>query len=108
MKLTCNATTPKALQGEIVSLLLYRAVQQESLADVAPTVRAKREFKYAAQQIGKIATEIRDMEIIGAWPSGLLREEWSGTPDPKDPDNFWIDDETGERVNAKTGERTVF
>lgn len=33
-------------------------------------------------------------------------KEWSGSPDPDDPDNFWIDDETGERVNAETGERT--
>ena len=33
-------------------------------------------------------------------------EEWLGSPDPDDPDNFWIDDETGERVNAHTGERT--
>ena len=33
-------------------------------------------------------------------------KEWSGSPDPSDPDNFWIDDVTGERVNAKTGERT--
>ena len=32
-------------------------------------------------------------------------DEWSGSPDPDDPDNFWIDDETGERVNAITGER---
>lgn len=32
--------------------------------------------------------------------------EWSGSPCPADPDNFWIDDETGERVNAATGERT--
>lgn len=32
--------------------------------------------------------------------------EWSGSLDPKDPDNFWIDDDTGERVNATTGERT--
>jgi hypothetical protein len=31
---------------------------------------------------------------------------WSGSPDPADPDNFWIDDDTGERVNAVTGERT--
>lgn len=31
--------------------------------------------------------------------------EWSGYPDPHDPDNYWIDDETGERVNAHTGER---
>jgi len=34
------------------------------------------------------------------------RAEWSGSPDPEDPDNYWIDDETGERVNAHTGERT--
>lgn len=33
-------------------------------------------------------------------------EDWSGSPCPKDPDNFWIDDKTGERVNAQTGERT--
>lgn len=32
--------------------------------------------------------------------------EWSGSPDPEDPDNFWVDDKTGERVNAQTGERT--
>lgn len=32
--------------------------------------------------------------------------EWSGSPCPNDPDNFWIDDATGERVNAETGERT--
>ncbi|TDW20482.1 hypothetical protein EV128_125112 [Rhizobium azibense] len=31
---------------------------------------------------------------------------WSGTPDPSDPDNFWIDDVTFERVNATTGART--
>lgn len=32
--------------------------------------------------------------------------EWSGSQDPADPDNYWIDDKTGERVNAWTGERT--
>jgi hypothetical protein len=32
-------------------------------------------------------------------------KEWNGSPDPADPDNFWIDDATGERVNATTGER---
>jgi hypothetical protein len=26
--------------------------------------------------------------------------EWSGSPDPDDPDNFWIDDKTGERRPA--------
>ena len=32
--------------------------------------------------------------------------EWSGYPDPHDPDHYWIDDVTGERVNAHTGERS--
>lgn len=36
----------------------------------------------------------------------VLPKEWSGSPDPSDPDNYWIDDETGERVSAETGERT--
>lgn len=38
--------------------------------------------------------------------NGLDGVEWSGSPDPNDPDNYWIDDDTGERVSAKTGERT--
>lgn len=27
--------------------------------------------------------------------------EWSGHPDPDDPDNWWIDDKTGERIPAE-------
>lgn len=49
------------------------------------------------------------INILEARISQLLHPkapEWSGSPDPEDPDNFWIDDETGERVNAHTGERT--
>lgn len=32
--------------------------------------------------------------------------EWSGSCDPCDPANYWIDDETDERVSAATGERS--
>jgi hypothetical protein len=32
-------------------------------------------------------------------------DKWNGSPCPYDPDNFWIDDETGERVDAETGAR---
>jgi hypothetical protein len=32
--------------------------------------------------------------------------EWSGSPDPLSPDNFWIDDDTGERVCADNGDRS--
>jgi hypothetical protein len=40
------------------------------------------------------------------WTEEDFRTEWSGFPDPTDPDNFWIDDVTGERVNASSGERS--
>lgn len=33
-------------------------------------------------------------------------DDWPASLCPIDPDNYWIDDETGERVNAHTGERT--
>jgi hypothetical protein len=33
--------------------------------------------------------------------------EWSGSCDPCDPANYWIDDDTGERVDAITNERTA-
>lgn len=36
----------------------------------------------------------------------LPDHEWTGSPCPRDPDNFWIDDATGERVCAATGART--
>ena len=41
-------------------------------------------------------------------PEGLTgaEREWSGSPDHDDPDNYWIDDDTGERVCAETGART--
>ncbi len=32
---------------------------------------------------------------------------WEADLCPLDPDNFWIDRATGERVNAATGERTA-
>lgn len=38
---------------------------------------------------------------------GYSTSEWSGQPDPDDPDNYWIDDKTGERVNAHTGSRSA-
>lgn len=34
--------------------------------------------------------------------------EWSGSPCPLDPDGWWQDDATGERVSAATGERRPY
>ncbi len=31
--------------------------------------------------------------------------EWTGSPAPEAPDEWWVDDETGEYVSAETGER---
>lgn len=35
---------------------------------------------------------------------GQKAQEWSGSPCPVDPDNYWIDDATGERVAAREEE----
>lgn len=45
-------------------------------------------------------------KFLGACGVEPSQVEWSGKPDPSDPDNFWIDDDTGERVDARTGERS--
>ena len=45
------------------------------------------------------------MEITTKMKPATLLPEWNGSPCPLDPDSFWVDDETGERVNAETGER---
>ncbi len=60
-----------------------------------------------------LVDEGRNLYYPANWQKGdpvfvLNEPEWSGSPDPDDPDNFWIDDVTGERVNAYTGERTAF
>ncbi|MGK2884347.1 MAG: hypothetical protein ACSLE8_06160 [Rhodococcus sp. (in: high G+C Gram-positive bacteria)] len=49
-----------------------------------------------------------DAPVPGSWTDVSDNDAlWSSSPCPLDPDNFWIDDATGERVNAKTGERTA-
>lgn len=35
----------------------------------------------------------------------IAKPEWSGSPAPESPDEWWIDDKTGEYVNAWTHER---
>lgn len=48
-----------------------------------------------------------ELDALGRLLEPLVASEWSGHPDPEDPDNYWIDDATGERVSALTGERTL-
>lgn len=58
------------------------------------------------QYLNKKSDEVTAQAIKDAGQDEMPELEWTGHPDPRDPDNFWIDDKTGERVNAKTGERT--
>jgi hypothetical protein len=46
------------------------------------------------------ANEDNARKEFNHWRDEVSRLEWSGSPDPKDPDNFWIDDITGERKKA--------
>jgi hypothetical protein len=58
----------------------------------------QREIRWAIPQ----ATGLRmpHPHILLHWPQ-LPGHEWAGHTDPEDPDNFWVDDETGERVDAR-------
>jgi hypothetical protein len=40
-----------------------------------------------------------------AQSTATAASEWSGYPHPNAPDDFWIDDATGEIVSAHTGVR---
>jgi len=35
----------------------------------------------------------------------LEQDEWDGSPAPEAPDDYWVDDDTGEYIDARTGER---
>jgi len=52
------------------------------------------------------AAKVREIVASLAQPAPPTEgAEWNGSPDPTDPDNFWIDDATGERVCATCGAR---
>lgn len=86
MKLVCNATTPQELREEIVSLLLHRATQQTALATISSKTVAHQQ-EYAATVLGNLAMEVKDMEIVNSWPSGLT--EQPGTPAPEIDMRVW-------------------
>lgn len=48
-----------------------------------------------------------DADGVLKQPTQEQPQEWSGSCDPCDPANYWIDDVTGERVSAETGERST-
>lgn len=50
-------------------------------------------------ETGKVV-DLRDTMPLDEAGFRALFGEWSGSPCPIDPDNFWIDDVTGERVPA--------
>lgn len=80
-----------------------RKAAKGSACDMAERLTASLEVatQHDIAALGKLA-EAWDYRAASAYSA----PEWSGSPDPSDPDNFWIDDDTGERVNAHTGERT--
>lgn len=58
-------------------------------------------MSYYRQGYQRLLSVVRGRTVEG----GGEAAEWSSSLDPTAPDNFWIDDATGERVNAATGER---
>jgi hypothetical protein len=52
---------------------------------------------------GDTGGDIEARRAVAAAINNAEGREWSGSPCPDDPDNYWIDDETGERVPAPEG-----
>ena len=77
------------------------AMQDDSILNDLPAADGRDVIAH-----GDTLTEVADLIVsAGLDPDVEPVGEWSGSPDPNDPDNYWIDDVTGERVNAHTGER---
>lgn len=92
-------------------------IAKEAMTDIQGTLSEALIYEWDDPVVKSVGEQgpVKIMDERGAHPENLNRaviiqkqlgKEWSGHPDPRDPDNFWIDDKTGERVNAATGERT--
>ena len=57
-----------------------------------------------SRELGGFTPEIS--KALGWMLEPILPSEWSGSLCPIAPDTCWIDDVTGEHVNAHTGQRT--
>ena len=74
MRLVCNATTPQELREEIVALLIHRATLERSKVNATPSSKQSAQYLYAGTVLENLAGEIKCMEIINAWPSGLTQK----------------------------------
>lgn len=75
-RLVCNATTPQELREEIVALLMHRATQYRDLKHTTPTDSKGARFRLdgIADALDQLAGEVKCMELVNAWPSGLKEE----------------------------------
>ena len=65
MRLSSSATTPQELREEMFALLMLRAKQQTGLAGLTQKKSLKETHEYTAEVLGKIAGELKCMELTG-------------------------------------------
>lgn len=75
MRLSSNATTTKELREELFTLLMLRAKQQTGLAGLTLRKSLKETHEYAAEVLGKIAGEVKCMELTQTSPAALRDDE---------------------------------
>jgi hypothetical protein len=99
------ATDPE-YQKRIVTAINSFDALREALRSVIDAYDRSKDEPSPPSAISVIRAAVEPARAALALADGQVEREWSGSPDPADPDNFWIDDATGERVNAETGERS--
>lgn len=62
-----------------------------------PTTKTSSALIWSPRQASEAKAKRMEMDA--------MNNEWSGSPAPEAPDEWWVDDETGEYVSAETGER---
>jgi hypothetical protein len=93
-------TTVMEHPAQVTVVLLFIIVIL--LADIGDRLGRLRESQREIRWAIPPATGWRmpDPDLLLHWPQ-LPGHDWAGHRDPEDPNNFWVDDETGERVDSR-------
>ena len=73
---------------------------EEWLEGIDSLCKAGDTFGQIACRIAFATLYCAAMDVLAELESEA--DEWTGSPCPDDPDNYWINDKTGERINANS------
>ena len=80
----------------------WEAARWRKVADRRLALRRKANRVWGSRQRRVVRPPSGERATVYVECSSIptLPQEWSGSPDPLDPDNYWIDDKTQKRRKA--------